>query len=135
MKIDKNERGEPPEIIRSVGFDFHWSEEKVWQLDLPVEDMRVDQLLWHLDFPFWRDESGKQYSVSPKQVLQHPGMYTGQYKRITEANLQYPLDVMWWRDRWVLLDGLHRFTKTILNGAVSVKIRKVPIEAIPEIRV
>jgi hypothetical protein len=28
-----------PRIIEEVGFDFHWSEEKVWRLDYPAESL------------------------------------------------------------------------------------------------
>lgn len=128
-------RGELPAIIRSVGFDFHWSEEKVWQLDLPIEDMPIDRLLWHMNFPFWRDEEDRQYRVMPQEVLQYPALYPSQYQRILHADMRHPLDVMWRKGRWVFLDGLHRFARAVLDGATTVKVRKVPVVAIPLIRV
>ena len=42
-----------PKIIEEVGFDFHWSEEKVWALNVPVEEMDIKDLEWHFDIPFW----------------------------------------------------------------------------------
>ena len=34
-----------PQIIKDVGFDFSWSEEKVWALDVPVEEMAIEELV------------------------------------------------------------------------------------------
>ncbi|HVX93101.1 MAG TPA: hypothetical protein VHA74_03235 [Candidatus Dojkabacteria bacterium] len=44
-----------PKIIDDVGFDFDWKEEKVWELDVPVEEISLDELSWHFDIPFWGD--------------------------------------------------------------------------------
>ena len=33
-----------PESIRKLDFDFSWSEQKVWSLNLPVEDMNLKEL-------------------------------------------------------------------------------------------
>ena len=41
-----------PEIIQKVGFDFSWSEPKVWKLDVPATKMKIDELTWHFDIPF-----------------------------------------------------------------------------------
>jgi len=30
-----------PKEIREQGMDFHWSNQKVWDLDVPVEEMDV----------------------------------------------------------------------------------------------
>ncbi len=41
-----------PKIIKEVGFDFHWSEEKVWKLNYPIEEINIDELSWHFKIPF-----------------------------------------------------------------------------------
>ena len=53
-----------PPIIQEVGFDFHWSEEKVWALDVPVEQMDIHELDWHFDIPFWSTSTG-YYDLKP----------------------------------------------------------------------
>lgn len=123
---------ELPKIIKEVGFDFNWSEEKVWALDMPVEYMGVAELEWHLDVPFWWT-SGGFYNLTPREVVNNPEKYKEEYERVLKADLKHPLDVMFWRGRWLFLDGLHRFVKAYLAGEKAVKVRKIPQEAIPQI--
>ena len=124
---------ELPKIIKDVGFDFDWSEEKVWALQIPTVDMDVAKLEWHLDVPFWWTNNGF-YNLAPREVVNNPEKYKGEYERVLNADLKYPLDVMFWRGRWLFLDGLHRFVKAYLQGEKIVKVRKIPQEAIPQIK-
>ena|SRR3989344_1698235 len=121
-----------PKIIEEVGFDFHWSEEKVWALDVPVEDMDITELEWHFDIPFWFKPGG-YYDLKPNDVLAHPEKYKEEYKRTMKADLSHPLDIMWWKNRWLLLDGLHRLVKAKQLGYKTLKVRKIPKSAIPQI--
>ncbi|HVX93102.1 MAG TPA: hypothetical protein VHA74_03240 [Candidatus Dojkabacteria bacterium] len=50
-----------------------------------------------------------------------------------DSDLQYPLDIMFWKGRYLLLDGLHRLAKAKILGLKTVKVRKIPQEAIPQI--
>lgn len=121
-----------PQIIKDVGFDFHWDIKKVWALDLPIEEMDMSELEWHFDIPFWWTDGGF-FDFKPRQVLDNPEKYPERYKRVMDTDLLYPLDIMFWKGRWLLLDGLHRLTKAQFKGLDKVKVRKVPVEAIPDI--
>lgn len=33
-----------PQIIKSVEFDFSWDEKKVWALNVPTEEISIDEL-------------------------------------------------------------------------------------------
>lgn len=121
-----------PKIIEDVGFDFHWSEEKVWALEVPAEEMDIKELEWHFDIPFWSTPNGF-YDLKPNSVLAEPDNHREEYERTLKADLIYPLDIMYWKKRWLLLDGLHRLVKAKKLGLKKVKVRKVPINAIPKI--
>ena len=123
---------EIPQIIKDVGFDFNWSEEKVWALDIPTEKMPIEQLTWHFDVPFWWKPEGF-YDLTPNEVMKYPTKYQRESDRIKKADLTYPLDIMWWKERWLLLDGLHRLVKAYLNNMKEVDVRKIPVESIPSI--
>ena len=122
-----------PKIIDEVGFDFHWEEEKVWALDVPVEEMDISELEWHFDIPFWWTEGG-YYDFKPIWAISEPEMYPERVKRIMAADLSHPLDIMDWKGRWLLLDGLHRLAKAKVTGLKKVNVRKIPKEAIPLIK-
>ena len=120
-----------PRVIQDVGFDFHWSEEKVWALDVPVEEADIAELTWHFDLPFlW--ERGV-YDLLPRDVLDDPAAHRGEYERTLRADLVHPIDVMENKGRWLILDGLHRLMKASALGMKTVKLRRIPRACIPQI--
>jgi hypothetical protein len=122
-----------PNVIEEVGFDFHWDNEKLWKLDIPVEEVSIDELLWHMDIPFWSSREG-YYDLTPQNVLHLPEKYKEEVERVDKADLTYPLDIMFWKSRWVLLDGLHRLVKAKKLGLQKVKVRKIPQDMINKIK-
>jgi len=122
-----------PGIIKEVGFDFDWYGEKVWALDVPVEEMAIEDLEWHFEMPFWWTEGG-YYDFKPIWAMSEPKKYPDRIDRIMKADLDYPLDIMHWKGRWLLLDGLHRLAKAKMTGLKKVRVRKIPAEAIPKFK-
>lgn len=120
-----------PQIIKDVGFDFNWSEEKVWALDVPVEEIPINLLTWHFDVPFlW--ENGV-YNLKPQDVIDNPDAHKEEYERMMKADLIHPIDVMENKGRLLILDGLHRLMKASVLEMGKVKVRKVSRELIPKI--
>jgi len=122
---------EIPQIIRDVGFDFSWSSEKVWALDVPTEEIHIQELVWHFDTPFlWE---GGIYNLKPQEVINNPEGHKEEYGRTMKADLIHPIDIMENKGRWLILDGLHRLMKASILNMDSVKVRKIPREYIPKI--
>ena len=120
-----------PQIIKDVGFDFDWSEEKVWALNIPVELINIDELTWHFNIPFlW--EKGV-YNLKPREVIDNPEVHKGEYDRTMNADLQYPIDIMENKGRWLILDGLHRLMKSFILKNNQVQVRKISRDKISEI--
>ncbi len=123
-----------PKIINDVGFDFNWSEEKVWALNVPTEEISIQDLVWHFDVPFL-DENGGHYNLKPRDVIEHPKDHAEEYVRTMNANSFYPIDIMENKSRWLILDGLHRLMKASIQGKSTVVVRKIPRDKISDIRV
>ncbi len=121
-----------PDIIKQVGFDFRWDEKKVWALDVPAEDMPIENLTWHFDIPFW-SKPGGFYNLYPREVIERHEDNEQEYERTMQADTTHPIDIMFWRGRWVILDGLHRLVKQSIEGKEEVRVRKIPESAIPRI--
>lgn len=121
-----------PKIIKDVGFDFDWSEEKVWALGVPVEEIDIKDLEWHFDIPFW-DKPGGYYDLKPNDVINFPKKFKEEFDRTMKADLSHPLDIMLWKEKWLLLDGLHRLVKAKLLGMKKVRVRKISEDKIPSI--
>jgi len=123
---------EIPQIIKEVGFDFSWDESKVWKLDIPVTKMDINELIWHFDIPFlWIN--GGVYNLTPNEVIKNLTQYPAEYDRTIKADMQYPIDIMENKGRWLILDGLHRLMQASIKGLKEINVRIVPRERIPEI--
>ena len=121
-----------PDIIKQVGFDFSWDEKKVWALEYPVEDVSIDVLTWHFTIPFhWHN--GGVYNLKSADILDHPEHYPEEYARTMRADLRFPIDIMWNKGRWLILDGLHRLMKAKVLGLKKVQVRKIPRSVITKI--
>jgi ParB-like chromosome segregation protein Spo0J len=46
------------------------------------------------------------------------------------ADLSHPLDLLF-RDRWVILDGVHRLLKADLLGLSTIEVRRLPAAMLP----
>jgi hypothetical protein len=115
-----------PDIIEKVGFPFDWEEQEVWELDNPVEEMSVDELVWHFEIPFWQTDGGS-YDLKPAEVISNPDKYKHHIDRIKSADISYPLDILQHPTTgyWTLLDGLHRLVSLYLDGHTVVRVRKI----------
>jgi hypothetical protein len=127
------EKNKIPDIIKEVKFPFRWDSRKLWTLELPIIEMDINELLWHFDIPFWEKEDTDDYNLTPWEVINKDKGTKEHRKKINEADLQYPIDIMENKGRWLILDGLHRLVRAYEAGQKSVKVRKVPREKIPEI--
>lgn len=95
-----------PQIIKDVGFDFSWEEKKVWKLDVSVEEIDINELTWHFDIPFLWEGDGV-YNLKPNEVIGKPDDHEEEYNRTMKSDLNYPIDIMENKGRWLILDGLH----------------------------
>ncbi len=118
----------------NLGFDFgNWDEKIVWRFDLPVVEMNIKDLLWHFYMPYWTNDAGEEYSVTPWNVInKKPGTEQEQL-RVERADLSYPIDILKRKDKWIILDGVHRLVKTYQAGEHNIRVRIFPNERLEEI--
>jgi len=125
--------GEIPDKIKKIGFDFEWDSQAVWSLEVPVEEMDISSLEWHFDFPFWSSAEG-YYDLTPREVLDNSEKHSKHYQKMLKVDLQYPIAIMYWRKRWLIMDGLHRLVKIKWIGLNKAKVRKIPRKSISKIK-
>jgi len=116
-----------PELIRQNCYvRIKWDNKKMWELNLPIEKMKVSELSWQFKIPFWKTDTPK-FGLTPLEVIKNPKKYEGHYKRILEANLKHPIDIIKNpKGKWEILEGLHRLTKAKILKHKEVTIRKIP---------
>lgn len=121
-----------PESVLEYGFDFDWDEKDVWKLDYPSQTIDIKELEWHFSVPFW-DWENSNYNLTPNQVMRDKEKYKEQYDRIMNSDIEYPIDIMENKGKYVILDGLHRLVKCKLLGNPKVNVRIIPRTEIPNI--
>lgn len=114
-----------PRSVKDIGFEFGWDEKKVWELDLPVIDMDIKELIWHLNIPFF-SLGDQRHCLTPMEVINNPAGHQKEYQRTAQADLSYPLDIMENKGRLLLLDGVHRLMKAYIQNKKYLKVRLVP---------
>lgn len=119
-----------PAHIQVYAFDFLWENKLVWDLDVPTETMSINELVWHFGIP-WLHTEGGRFDLLPTDIMEHPELYPKQYARTMESDLRFPIDIMRNKDRWLILDGLHRLMKSVYLGKKQVSVRKIDRSMIP----
>jgi hypothetical protein len=61
--------------------------------------------------------------------------YPHHTEKLRSADVSFVIDMMWSVDRYVILDGVHRLVKLVLENADAVVVRKIPRRYIPNIKV
>jgi len=116
----------------SVGLDFgNWEDESVWALDIPVTLIAIRELEWHLDCPFWEHDNGERYTVTPRDVLEKEQGTKTEQEKVIKADTRYPIDIYFNKDKWLILDGIHRLVKLYSQGKAEVRVRIVTADTLP----
>ena len=68
-----------------------------------------------------------------EKLASYKEKYKEQYDRIMNADIEYPIDIMENKGKYVILDGLHRLVKCKLLGYEKVNVRIIPRTEIPNI--
>ena len=113
-----------------LGVDFFWDVRKLWTVDLPVVSMRVRDLEWLLDKPFWKD-GPRKLTLRPLDVATHPQRHQADYERTMAVDLSRPINVIEHRGRWVVIDGLHRLLKAWMCGHEMILAKQAHEKHIP----
>jgi len=115
-----------------VGLDFgNWEEEKLWSLNIPVTVIAIKELEWHLDCPFWQHNNGERYTVTPRDVLEKEKGTEMEQSKVKKADTTFPIDIYFNKDKWLILDGIHRLVKLYSLNEKEVSVRIVTEDKLP----
>jgi hypothetical protein len=106
---------EIPAALRDWLLPIDWERDRLWALDLARRHVPRAELRWHLDLPWWRGD-GTWFQVTPREFLAQPKAHPEHTERVANADLSYPLHVIRRRERWLILDGIHRLVKAEILG-------------------
>lgn len=119
-----NKRNDLPEILKPIYFDFHWSQKKLWQLNIVPSSLEIKDLVWAFNYPIWAsDFPKKKFDLRPNDVLFNLEKYQKHKVKIEIADTSCPIHVLLWKERLLIIDGFHRVCKLIIAGEKIVKAK------------
>ena len=120
----------PTEIDLGFRTDF----DKLWSLELPVENIEIRSLSNNFDIPYLEREGTDDWNLSINQLLGNFDNEITHAEKVRKADLAYPIDITNFNGQWIILDGVHRLAKAISQGDKRIKVRRVPFEIVPSAR-
>jgi hypothetical protein len=115
------------------GFPFPVKMEEMWNSNIKVEEVDIEELKWNLTLPWWNTDENKYYNLKPEDVMLDINQYPNHKERIENAETKYPLLLIQTKqNRWLVYDGVHRFVKQILEGKEKVLCQKFSLNEIEE---
>jgi len=114
-----------PEILDT---GFKTDEPKLWAVDIPVEEIDISEIEYNLDIPYLEQEGTEDWNLTPRMLIENFDKESFHAKKVNEADLNYPIEIYFHKNKWIILDGIHRFTKAIYLGLKTIKVRKVSPE-------
>lgn len=113
------------------GFPFAFDMQAMWEADVPVESVSVDELRWNLDYPWWLSNDDQPYALKPRDVMENLGVYPVHQERVANADMTFPLTLgKTLQGRWLILDGVHRYIKALMDGEVSVRAKRFELSSL-----
>ena len=111
-----------PEILDT---GFKTDEPKLWAVDIPIEEIAISEIEYNLDIPYLEQEGTEDWNLTPRMLIKNFDKESLHAKKVNEVDLNYPIDIYFHKNKWIILDGVHRFTKAIYLGLKTIKVRKV----------
>ena len=126
----------PPALIEHI-LPFNWEVCRVWALKAAVDQVPCADFAYLLDLPLWSSVKGRGvlFDLRPRQVMRHPGSSPYQCQRLNDVDLAYPIDVLIYRNRRWILDGVHRIAKHLILKHTTLPARFHDAAVIPAIAV
>lgn len=123
-----------PQIPPAIDLWFRINEEVLRAQDIPVEEIDISELSHNLYIPYleslWTDDR----NLSPGQLVENFDHETKHAKKVRNADIKYPIEIYHFRNQWIILDGVHRYTRLIMDWAQKIKVRKVTEDILPIIK-
>jgi hypothetical protein len=114
-----------PEIL-DTGFKV--DEPKLWVVNIPIEEMAIADLEYNLDIPYLEREGTNDWNLTPRMLIENFDKEFFHAKVVNEADISYPIEIYFHKNKWIILDGVHRFTKIVRLGLKTIKVRSISPE-------
>lgn len=120
-------------IPKAIDFGFQFDDKKLWSLEVPSEEMKLDELKENLDIAYLEKEGTDDWNLTPRELIEVPEKNPSHFDRVKKADLKYPIEIYDFAGGWKILDGVHRFCKATIEGRKTIAVRKITDSIIKDI--
>jgi hypothetical protein len=105
-----------PKILSDHILPFNWDVRIVWSQHAEISRLPFSDFHYLLDLPLWSSvpNRGMLFDISPREVISFPQRSPHQYSRVLKASIEFPIDLIYYREKRWILDGVHRLAKLSL---------------------
>lgn len=112
-----------PQIL-DIGYVIK-PESLLWALDIVTEEISIEELRANLDIPYLDQEGTDDWNLTPRMLLSQPEKELSHMQKVRNADLSFPIEIYNNKGTWIILDGVHRYTKAVMEGRTTISVRKV----------
>ncbi|MBU1123963.1 hypothetical protein KJ652_05215 [Patescibacteria group bacterium] len=116
-----------------IDFGFAHDDKKIWDLDIPTEVISIDELEHNLDIAYLDMEGTDDWNLTLREFINAPEKQPGHNAVVKRVDMQYPIEIYFFKGSWKILDGVHRYCRAVLEGMKTISVRKIPDSMIPKI--
>ncbi len=111
-------------IPAEIDTGFKIPEPILWALDAPVENVMISEIAHNLDILYLESEGTDDWNLTINMLIRNFEKEHHHADQVNAVDLAFPIELYSYNDKWIILDGVHRLTKTIMGGKKSLNARK-----------
>lgn len=112
-----------PDILN---YWFKIDEPKLWAITtIPVEEIFIADIEYNMDIPYLEKEGSDDWNLTPRMLIEDFANQPSHAWAVNRADTTYPIELYLHQDKWIILDWVHRFTKTVMQWHKTIKVRKI----------
>jgi len=120
---------------KEIDLGFRIDEEKVMKLDLPAEEISISEIFYNADIPYLEKEGTDDWNLSPNELIKNFKNEPTHADWVDKVDLKFPIAIYKFRDKWIIIDGVHRFTKSLMFKNKTILVKKIPDELIETLKI
>lgn len=113
---------------KEIDIPYKFKDILLYDIDLPVEEIPLADLENNLGICYLESEGTDDWNLSPKELIQNIDKEITHAGRIDGIDLNYPICVYFYLGQWIIIDGVHRFTKAVMENRKTIRVKKIPDE-------
>ena len=110
---------------KEIDIPFKFKDTLLYDIDLPVEEIALDVLKYNLDIYYLESEGTDDWNLSPRELIDNFAKEKTHAKRVDRVDLNFPICIYFYLGQWIILDGVHRYAKALMNKSRTIRVKKV----------